>query len=250
MKARALLIAFCVSWLMTGCTPETRHQRTSRQDEKIAELEAKLQAIRDKEEADRRLGQYAINMMFKSRRTVDTLSLAVMQVLAQSIVRVSNDIFDNENERHGFIGALQIESEFLKYAQSPTGPKGLSQVARATFHMALARCGIPAAKDDDVWETELNLYAGACYYKEQLIANNGDVVAAIVSYNQGPASKDAKTYAKNGRLEGIEPLKYVARFVFNMRNTTSERAPNAPSIDELPRATKPTKEALELTNQE
>lgn len=238
---KAIVAAVVISISATAYTAATMLDKGVVTDTKGAEAVAQLKVIKDKEQADVRLGQYVLNMMFKSPTTIKELSPARMQVLAQAIVRVANDIFDNEAEKHGFIGALQIESRFLKYAQSPTGPKGLSQVARATFHYALKNCGIDNAKDDDVWETDLNLYAGACYYKEQLLNNNGDIVAAIVAYNQGPESEDAKRYPKDGVIKKPEPLAYVTKFGFNRDHTTDTKMPGVPALSELPKPIKPSK---------
>ena len=230
-----------IAGLAVACLGLTIQKKLSKnmdhRDVRIVELETQLKAIHDREEAEARLGQYAVNMMFKSPNTVKNLSPARMLTLAQAIVRVSSDIFDNDEQKHSFIAALQIESQFIKFAQSPTGPKGLGQVARATFHYALERCGVKGANDDDVWETDLNLAAAACYYKEQIVNNNGDVFAAIVAYNQGPEAADSKTYAKYGHIDGLEPLKYVAKFGFILRNTTDKKVPGVPAISDLPKPT-------------
>lgn len=191
-------------------------------------------------ETDQKLGQYAINMMYRStegRKLSDGKKL----VLARAIVRVSNDIFENEEHKRAFITALAIESQFNRMAQSPTGPKGYAQLAKKSFHEALENCGVKNVNDDDVWETDLNLYAGACYFRMmlELPEVGGDPFIAIVAYNQGPASKDLKTYAKNGSLEGIEPLKYVAKFAFLKRTTTDAKEEGVPAIHDIQKPSPP-----------
>lgn len=194
---------------------------------------AELKQYKDQEEADQRLGQYAINMMYVAGAK-DTVSDAKKQVLARAIVRVANDIFSSEENKRAFIMMLAIESAFQKFAQSPTGPKGYSQVAKAAFYEAMEHCGVTGVNEDDVWETDLNLYAGACYYKKLLIKYNNDPYIAIVAYNQGPNSVSAKSYAKNGSLKEIEPLKYVAKFTFLARTVTDKKQPNIPTANMLP----------------
>ena len=194
----------------------------------------------DKIAKDERLGQYVINLMFKSKKTVETLSPAHMQALAQEIVRVADDIFDKEEEKQAFIGALQIESQFLRFSQSPTGPKGLAQLTRNTFHSALKNCGVEQVNDDDVWDVTLNLAAGACYFKEQLVREHGNIVSAIVDYNQGPESDDAKMFRKGGDLKSLEPAKYVSKLTYNARTTTDQKMPGVPAISDLPKPTPPT----------
>ncbi len=204
----------------------------------VKELQKELQKYKDKEAAEQLLGQYAINMMYRTAGG-KKLSDAKKQILARAIVRVTNDIFETEDNRRAFIAVLAIESQFDRLAQSPTGPKGFAQLAKATFHEAMADCGVTGLKDDDVWETDLNLYAGACYFKKLLMQNNNDPYIAIVAYNQGPNSDSAKTYAKSGYMTELEPLKYVARFTFLKRNVTDQQTPDVPNINDLPKPVAP-----------
>jgi hypothetical protein len=185
------------------------------------------------DDADEALGQYAINMMFRSVQG-KKLSDGKKQVLARAIVRVSNDIFVDPMHKKAFVAVLEIESGFQRFAQSPTGPKGYAQLAKASFHEAMANCGVTGLSDEDVWETDLNLYAGACYFRMMLERNGNDPFVAIVAYNQGPASESAKTYAKYGSMDSTEALKYVAKFSFLQRTTTDGKIPNVPAIQDLP----------------
>jgi hypothetical protein len=170
----------------------------------------------------------------------DRISSAKKQVLARAIVRVSNDIFTREEDKKAFISIIAIESAFQRFVQSPTGPKGYSQMAKKSFFEAMADCGVTNLHDEDVWETDLNLYAGACYFRKQLDANNGDQYMAMIAYNQGPASDSLKSYAKSGSMDNIEVLKYMAKFTFLKRTLTDTKQPNVPSMDELSKATAPT----------
>ena len=248
MKTRSKLAIAGSALITLACSQGRAETKVSSPDParqaataKIAELEEKLRVIKDKEEADERLGQYAVNQMYKSPNTVKNLSPARMQVLARDIVRVANNIFDIEVEKQAFVSILQIESQFLKGAQSPTGPKGLAQLAKATFHGAMANCGVKDLKDDDVWETELNLYAGACYFKEQLVREKsavpglGYIMAAMVDYNQGPYGIDAEVYRKTGKLKKIEPIRYLKAYKWLTDNTTDQKMVGIPAIADLPK---------------
>jgi membrane-bound lytic murein transglycosylase MltF len=205
---------------------------------KVAELEAELAKYKSKEEEDEKLGQYAINMMFATAGG-KKLSDAKKQILARAIVRVSNDIFQTPDNKRAFVAVLAIESQFDRFAQSPTGPKGLAQLAKATFKESMADCGVTSLNEEDVWETDLNLYAGACYFKKLLNATNGDPYFAIVAYNQGPNSESAKMFAKSGYLTELEPLKYVARFTFLQRQVTDQKTVDIPAIQDLPKPVSP-----------
>jgi len=197
-----------------------------------ATAESQLKTIRDQEDADLRLGQYTINMIYKAGAG-KKISDGRKQVLARAIVRVNNEILDTLEQRHAWIGAIAIESAFQKFAQSPTGPKGLGQMARASFHEGIAKCGINKVEDDDVFETDLNLYSSACYFRAMLEASDGDPIAAMVSYNQGLASEDSKNYLKSGNLDGKEALKYIARATFLKRNVTDKKMPGVPLIQDI-----------------
>jgi hypothetical protein len=211
---------------------------------KIVSLQRQIQNLENAHEKEKnqeeKLGQYAINMMY-STSAKTKISDAKKQILARAIVRVSNDVFELEEHKKAFVAVLAIESEFERSAQSPTGPRGLSQVAKSAFSEGMANCGIDNFTDEDVWETDINLYAGACYFRA-LLEKANDPYVAIVAYNQGPNSKDYKSYAKHGRMDNVEALKYVARFNFLKRSVPDNSiAPNAPAIQIGPVVNKVTK---------
>ena len=185
-------------------------------------LQSQLDSIKAQDEKDKTLGQYALNMMSQTSASTK-LSDAKKQTLARSIVKISNDVFETDEQKKAFIAVLAIESEFIRNAQSPTGPKGLSQVSKAAFVEGTAYCGLGATHDEDVWETDIKLYAGACYFRA-LLDKHQDPYIAIVAYNQGPNSKDSKTFAKNGRMDSVEALKYVARFNYLKRVVTETKS--------------------------
>lgn len=193
-----------------------------------------LRKYTDQEEADLRLGQYAINAMYKAGAK-DKISDAKKQVLARAIVRVCNDIFLKDEEKKAFVSIIAIESAFQRFVQSPTGPKGYAQIAKKSFFEAMADCGVTSLHDEDVWETDLNLYAGACYFRKQLDANGGDQYMAMIAYNQGPSSDSLKSYAKSGNMDNLEVLKYMAKFTFLRRTLTDTKQPNIPAMDDLPK---------------
>lgn len=225
--------AIIISTVFIGTIGVTKLASDYQSSVKIKEIQTQLDLIKSQEDKDKTLGQYIINMMYQTSAKTK-ISDAKKQVLARAIVRVSNDVFESDEHRKAFVAVLAIESEFLRTAQSPTGPRGLSQVARAAFSEGVSNCGLGIVKDDDVWETDINLYAGACYFRA-LLEQTNDPYVAIVSYNQGPNSKDSKSYAKHGRMDSIEALKYVARFNFLKRTVSDNKiAPDAPAIQEYP----------------
>ncbi len=202
-------------------------------------LQGEVEKLKSQDEQDMVLGQYALNMMYKTRAAT-AISDARKQVLARALVRVANDVFEHNEHKKAFMAVVAIESEFQRTAQSPTGPKGLSQVAKSAFKEGMESCGVTDLKEDDVWETDLNLYAGACYFRTIMEMNNNDPYIAIVAYNQGPNSQDIKTYSRSGYMEGHEALKYVARFNYLKRTVKEEKSPEAPAMN--PSFAKPSSE--------
>jgi membrane-bound lytic murein transglycosylase MltF len=205
--------------------------RVEKLEEELKSYQEELNNLKAQAEQDEALGQYAINMMYQTNAATK-ISDARKQILARAIVRVSNDVFDTLEHKKAFVAILAIESEFQRNAQSPTGPRGLSQVAKSAFQEGMSNCGIAKFDDSDVWETDINLYAGACYFRALLERHNHDPYIAIVAYNQGPNSKDIKTYSKHGGLQTMEALKYVARFNFLKRTVPETKAKNAVDIKE------------------
>jgi soluble lytic murein transglycosylase-like protein len=217
--------------------------------ERVRSLEAEVGKIKSDEEYNNSLGQYILNLMHNTSAGAQ-LSQARKQILTKSIVRVANDVFAQTEHKHAFAVVLSIESEFMKYAHSSTGPRGLSQVAKAAFLEGLKYCGIENVKDDDIWETDINLYAGACYFRNLIERFDGDPMQAIaIAYNQGPNSKDAKTYSKSGRADNIEGLKYIARFTY-LTKTVTDKIPQkgAPDIKSMASVGKVNDEKESLSN--
>jgi len=197
------------------------------------DVDSRLRLLQEQEDADQRLGQYVVNMMYKAGAG-KTISDGLKLSIARAIVRVANDIFDTKEARKGWITALSIESGFNRIAQSPTGPKGYGQLAKSAFFEAIKSCGLGDVRESDVWDTELNLYASACYFHQMLERSDNDPYVAIVLYNQGPNSEAAKQYAKHGTMDNVEALKYVARFNFLKRKVDEKQMDGVPSISELP----------------
>lgn len=223
-----------------SCSVETPTEPQVVISETAAEKE--LRIIKEREEADLVFGQYILNQMARCNKA-KSISDGMKMVITQALVRNANLVFeDNMEHKKGFVNALAIESCFLRFAQSPTGPKGYGQLARATFHESMKLCGVGSVKDDDVWETELNILGSACYFKKILLMDSvdGDPGSAIVGYNQGPGSDAFKTYTKSGYMENLEALKYVGKFSFLTRKTPETQAKNAMSIHDLPKVSPPT----------
>lgn len=198
---------------------------------KSASAVRQLADIKQQELDDNSLGQFAINSMFESREGVK-ISNASKQMMARDIVVVSNHVFQNVDQKEHFVMVVMMESGFQKYAQSPTGPKGLTQVAKAAFKEGLTDyCGVKGVADDDVWNPILNLYAGACYYRRQIEESSGNLARASLRYNQGPYSAADKSYSKGGRIGNLEGLEYIAKITYLEKHLNSNKSPDRPDYD-------------------
>lgn len=194
-------------------------------------LSSALETQSVKEQAEQQIGQYAINMMFECYPAVK-MSSGAKQMMARRIAKVATDVYETVDQREHFVMIVAIESCFQKYVQSPTGPKGLTQVARSSFFEALkVNCGVKDVNEEDVWDTDLNLYAGACYYRAQIEAAHGNLPLASLRYNQGPESKAAKSYAKGGRFDNTEGLQYLASISFLKEKGSDQPVPGHPSYE-------------------
>lgn len=244
------MLALMMIVFVTSCK-QIAQQEISELEKKNKSLQEEIDRIKAQEAADEALGQYVINMVYMTesgRKKSDAWKLS----FAQDFVKVANDVFvvkpePDENgvvlteqdvllQKHAFAGVLAIESAFNKLAQSPTGPKGYAQLAKKSFHEAMSMCGLNAV-DDDVWETKLNLYAGACYFKMILelpkIKKSNDVIGAMIGYNQGINSKDFKDYLRGGMTSGLEPLRYVSKANFLLKRNTDDKVPGIPLLKDI-----------------
>lgn len=182
--------------------------RLAQAESSLKGANAELSKVRNRELEEQELGQFTLQLMDIVKAD---LSEARKLMLARSIVKVATDVFQEKEQRKVFVTIVAIESRFKKDAKSPTGPIGLTQVIGSGFPEFMAHCGYDNVKAEDVWETDINLTAGACYFKFLLGRYNGDTHVAQVAYNQGHNSASAATYSKTGDLDAQEPLKYLAK---------------------------------------
>lgn len=169
------------------------------EQQKVVELKARIKAF----------------TLARMEQVKTKLSPLRRDILSTQIAEVSAKVFQGrEDHAQAFVTVLAIESAFNKNAQSMTGPRGLGQVAKAAMNEALKKCTDLSYADEDVWDVEVNLLASSCYFKTMLDMSEGNPYVAIVSYNSGGSSNDTKSFKKTGSIQGEEPLRYLARFVF------------------------------------
>lgn len=120
---------------------------------------------------------------------------------------------------------------------------------------------MPDVNDNDVWDADLSIYAGACYFKwlynsyysgtyegttKQICPDNKKEPmlkklcagqAASIAYNQGENSTAIKDFLKNGVLHEIEPAAYQGKIIFNVTTTSDQKQPDIPVFSDLSKQT-------------
>ncbi len=179
---------------------------------KLAEVEAANKALIERTETIERMKKFVFKQMAVKKVK---FSEGKKDNIAQDLAEVVADIFERDDHRMGYITMVGMESSFNTYAQSPTGPKGMAQTAKAAFFEGLAACSDLKYDHEDVWIGRIGLLAGACYYKRMLGPDiaDGDPFTAGLAYNQGPASEDVKTWKKSGFIKPGEGDNYIKKML-------------------------------------
>jgi hypothetical protein len=172
------------------------------------QIEDDTQTLKEKE--DERVGQYALLIM--GMHTKMKMSDFQKQLMAQTIVRVSGNVFDNEDERKWFIILINNESAFDKNAKSPVGAVGLTQVMPQFIEEFGGHCGLKDVNTSEVFDMEVNLTLGACRFKHLLNSYSGVYSTALAAYNGGKNAKSVKEIQAFSKITTQETLQYIARF--------------------------------------
>lgn len=167
------------------------------------------------------LGNYVLLMM----KIVNLdASMAKKNIIARSIVNVSNDIFSNMEEKKQFVTMVAIESKFNPEATSSAGAVGLTQIIPKYAKEFAAKCGIEDVRSEDLKNADINLLIGACRFKSLLDTFNGNTAAALVAYNAGSASDQLKQLKSLRNITNTESSSYVVKWLYlkNMADTKSK----------------------------
>lgn len=209
MKITTILQA--ITCLLLGACTDTQKDILSA---KVKELEAENTKLKKKAAVIEALEAVPLQEVVEQTISVcrTNISPALKAHLADMYTRVSGLRLEGDRIGQMFYVSIHCQESGLKPdAQSPTGPKGLGQMAKAAFHEGLEKCGMPKAKDEDVWIPELNATASACYFKYLLtLAGPGRYTVALAAYNQGPNSEAVKNLQKYGNLREQESTAYVS----------------------------------------
>ncbi len=184
-------------------------------------LKVQMEELKRQEAEDMALGQFVLSLMNEVNANLSPMRKILV---AQTVVRVTNNIFDKKEQKYNFAVLLAIESKFNNTAVSPVGAAGISQVMPQYAKEFATKCGINDYKPDDLKDIELNMTIGACQFNALLQSEKikGVVAAALVAYNAGINSTSFKSLVGLRNIENVESASYVTKFQF-LREKASSR---------------------------
>lgn len=187
---------------------------------KLNKLNHELERFRTPEAQNKVLGQFVLNLM---NQTEVKMSPARRQIIARTVVRVANDVFDHPEHKRWFATVLAIESRFDSKARSKAGAMGIGQLMPQYARGFAKMCGIDDYHPADLKDVELNMTFGACLFRALLESDRikGNVNAALVGYNAGTKSKSLQQLNRMMNITNKETVNYIARW-----NFVSESAKN------------------------
>ncbi len=132
------------------------------------------------------------------------------KLIALMIASIAEQVFSERLHREIWFSVLEVESAYKRKAKSSTGAVGIGQLIPSYKADFGKTCGLTDVRREDLDDEYINAYLSACYLKEQITAQNGNIGLALAAYNAGPNSSDLKN-AQTGRAMGHEPAAYVSK---------------------------------------
>lgn len=162
---------------------------------------------------DERLGNFTLLLM-----DIVNADLSPMrrQILARTVVRVTGEIFTDYRHREAFIGLIAHESHFSAAAKSPKGATGIGQLMPSSAPYFAKLCGLNDFRQTDLQDVELNLYLGACFYRDLLEKLHGNTTAAEVAYNGGEYSDSLKSLLAQHNIQNTETSNYATAISYKV----------------------------------
>lgn len=172
------------------------------------------------QKTDQELGDHILKTM---EYVHSPLSPVRRQALAQILVNVANNTFDDLSEKKDWIRVLAIESAFNNEARSPVGAIGLGQVMPQYVKEFGKFCGLKDIRESDAADVLVNATLSACVWHKMLdTVPDRSVILALSAYNSGPSSASTKNIRKLGSAVP-ETANYITKFSYLKEAT--ERAP-------------------------
>jgi hypothetical protein len=160
---------------------------------------------------DERLGSFTLLMMDIVKADLSSLR---RQILARTLVRVTGEIFTDYRHREAFVGIVAQESRFSASAKSSAGATGIAQLMPQYASDFARLCGLSDFKQADLLDVELNLYLGACYYRDLLEKLGGNTTSAQVAYNGGLYGAGLKSLLAQQNISNTENSNYPTQISY------------------------------------
>lgn len=138
------------------------------------------------------------------------LSSVRKKLITSLMVDVATKVFETREQQRYWTALVGVESAYNGAARSKTGAIGLGQLIpsyRKDFGKA---CGLTDVDATDLTDDYTNAYLSACYFRDLIEQNGGNIPLAMVAYTAGSASPDYKA-AKHGGAISPSSTAYVTR---------------------------------------
>jgi hypothetical protein len=112
---------------------------------------------------------------------------------------VMDQITGGEAAQEQFISMIKLESNFDNNLKSSVGAIGIAQIMKETFNRNAEDCDLDV-KPEDIYNEDINLYFGACYYQELLDDPNNENNPRLASLNYNGGPKVVEKFKKLGDI--------------------------------------------------
>ena len=162
---------------------------------------------------EKKLGTFVIDLM---NEVNVKLSKTKKQVIAQTFVRVANDVFTKEEQKYQFALILALESRFDNSAKSPSGAVGIAQVIPRYVKEFASRCGLEDVSEADLTNVEISILVGACQFRALINHQNikENIALALFAYNAGINSRSFQDLVGMKNTSNLESANYVTKFTY------------------------------------
>lgn len=161
--------------------------------------EYEAQAVNEIEVAKERKELVDFTLKAMDIPPISRLSRAAKQAKALKLANVTMKYIPTQDARQQYISMLKIESNYNNNVKSSANAIGIGQILKSTFKAVSESddCNIDV-EDDDIYNEDMNLEIGACYYASLLKVNNQNPRLATLWYNGG--GKTVEQFKKFGNI--------------------------------------------------
>ena len=171
-----------------------------------------------KEEDSVRLAKTFKTLVSLTKTDISPIS---QDLIGASSVRVAEKMFPTFEGKRTFLIVLAIESKFRRSAKSPAGAVGIGQVIPKYANEFAGKCGLGKIKEDDLYDTEINMMVSACQLKSLMDYYGGNMASVLVAYNAGSNSSAIKQLHSLDTISSSEAANYVTRYTY-LRETLDQ----------------------------